>query len=44
MRTDLERALGISQSTAILLLREFVEDGVLVKKGKGKNLRYFENK
>ena len=44
VRTDVEASLGISQSTAILLLRELVDDGVLVKKGKGKNLRYFENK
>ena len=44
IRTDVEASLGISQSTAILLLRELVDDGVLVKKGKGKNLRYFENK
>lgn len=43
VRTDVESALGISQSTAILLLRELVDDGVLIKKGKGKNLRYFEN-
>lgn len=44
VRTDVEAALGISQSTAILLLRELVDDGVLTKQGKGKNLRYFENK
>lgn len=43
VRTDVESALGISQSTAILLLRELVDDGVLIKRGKGKNLRYFEN-
>lgn len=42
VRTDVEAVLGISQSTAILLLRELVDDGVLVKKGKGKNLRYYE--
>lgn len=44
VRADVEASLGVSQSTAILLLRELVDDGVLVKKGKGKNLRYFENK
>lgn len=44
VRTDIEQILGVSQSTAILLLRELVDDGVLIKKGKGKNLRYFENK
>lgn len=43
VRSDVETALGISQSTAILLLRELVDDGVLIKKGKGKNLRYYEN-
>ena len=44
VRTDVESSLNISQSTAILLLRELVKDGVLIKKGKGKNIRYFENK
>ena len=43
-RTDVEAALNISQSTAILFLRELVEDGVLEKTGKGKNLRYHEIK
>lgn len=42
-RGDVERALGISQSTAILLLRELTDCGVLVKKGNTKNLRYWEN-
>ncbi len=44
VRRDVEMALGVSQSTAILLLRELTDDGVLVKKGKTKNLRYYENK
>lgn len=44
VRSDVEMALGVSQSTAILLLRELTDDGVLVKKGKTKNLRYYENK
>ena len=44
VRGDVETALGISQSTAILLLRELTDDGVLIKKGKTKNLRYYENK
>lgn len=44
VRADVEEVLGVSQSTAILLLRELVEEGVLIKKGKGKRLRYFENK
>lgn len=44
VRSDVELALGVSQSTAILLLRKLVEDGVLIKKGKTKNLRYYANK
>lgn len=44
VRSDVERALGVSQSTAILLLRELTADGLLIKKGKTKNLRYYENK
>lgn len=42
VRADVEAALGVSQSTAIILLRELVRDGVLVKRGKGRNLRYYE--
>ena len=44
VRRDVEIVLGVSQSTAILLLRELTNDGVLIKKGKTKNLRYYENK
>lgn len=44
VRSDIEMALGVSQSTAILLLRELTDDGILIKKGKTKNLRYYENK
>ena len=44
VRSDVEIALGVSQSTAILLLRELTDDGVLIKKGKTKNLRYYANK
>ena len=44
VRRDVEIVLGVSQSTAILLLRELTDDGVLIKKGKTKNLRYYENK
>lgn len=44
VRSDVEMALGVSQSTAILLLRELTNDGVLIKKGKTKNLRYYANK
>lgn len=41
IRKDIEQALHISQATAILLLREMVSDGLLVKKGTAKNLRYY---
>lgn len=44
VRSDVEKALGVSQSTAILLSREFTDDGILIKKGKAKKLRYYENK
>lgn len=44
VRGDVEMALGVSQSTAILLLRELTDDGVLIKKGKAKKLQYYENK
>ena len=44
VRSDVEMALGVSQSTAILLLRELTDDGILMKKGKTKNLRYYEYK
>lgn len=43
LRSDVETALGVSQSTAILLLRELTDQGVLIRKGKTKNLRYYEN-
>ncbi|MBP3476593.1 MAG: putative DNA binding domain-containing protein [Lachnospiraceae bacterium] len=44
VRKDIEEELGISQATAILLLRELTEDGTLLKRGKAKNLRYYENR
>ena len=44
VRSDVETALSVSQSTAILLLRDLVDDGTLIKKGKGKNVRYYEHK
>ncbi|MCC8061241.1 MAG: putative DNA binding domain-containing protein [Clostridiales bacterium] len=43
VRSDVESALDVSQSTAILLLRKMTEDGILIKKGKARNLRYYEN-
>lgn len=39
-RRDVEAALGVSQSTAILALRELVDKGALVKEGAGKQLKY----
>ncbi len=41
IRKDIESALHISQATAILLLREMTAEGLLVKKGTAKNLRYY---
>ena len=41
VRKDVEAALGVSQATAILLLREMTRDGLLVKRGTAKNLRYY---
>ncbi len=35
-RKDIETTLNVSQSTAILIVRELVESGVLVKEGNGK--------
>lgn len=43
-RADVERALNISQSTAVLLLRKLVKENVLSKQGSGKNLRYVTQK
>ena len=42
-RMDVENALGVSQATAIILLRELVDNGTLIRKGKGRSLRYYEN-
>lgn len=41
VRKDVEAALGVSQATAILLLREMTRDGLLEKRGTAKNLRYY---
>jgi ATP-dependent DNA helicase RecG len=40
VRKDVQDALGVSQATAILVLREMVERGILVKESGGKYLRY----
>lgn len=44
MRTDIQRALNISQATAILLLRDLTEEGLLIKQGAARNLRYYLSK
>lgn len=40
VRKDIEDALGVSQATAILTLREMTGKGLLLRDGGGKNLRY----
>lgn len=40
IRKDVETELNVSQATAILLLREMVDTGFLVKEGTGKHLKY----
>ena len=40
VRKDVETALGVSQATAILILRSMTESGALVKEGGGKFMRY----
>ena len=40
VRKEVEAALQVSQATAILILREMVDKGVLVKEGTGKHMRY----
>jgi ATP-dependent DNA helicase RecG len=39
-RKDVQDALGVSQATAILVLRDMVERGILVKESGGKYLKY----
>lgn len=43
VRKDVEKAIGVSQSTAINLLRVMTEKSLLIKKGKGKTLTYLMN-
>ena len=40
LRKDIERELAVSQATAILIIREMVERGLLVKEGTGRQLKY----
>jgi ATP-dependent DNA helicase RecG len=39
-RKDVESGLNVSQSTAILLLRDMVESGLLIKVKEGKQIKY----
>lgn len=41
VRRDVERELKLSQSTAVLLLRRLVAEGLLEKRGGARNLRYY---
>ena len=43
VRRDLERSLGVSQATAILILRDMTESGILVKEGAARQVRYYLN-
>ena len=43
IRKDVEEALGVSQSTAILLLRKMIEQGQIATSGMGKNIRYLKS-
>lgn len=40
VRKDVESELKVSQATAILILRDMVEKGLLIKEGSGKQLKY----
>lgn len=39
-RKDVETALKVSQATAVLIVRELVQKGMLIKDGTGRNSRY----
>ncbi len=39
-RKDVEAALNTSQASAVLLIRKMLEDGLLIRVGRGKNARY----
>ena len=40
IRKDVEAELKVSQATAILILRDMVEKGLLIKEGSGKQQKY----
>ena len=41
-RKDVENALNISQATAVLLIRDMLEDGLIARIGNGRNARYIK--
>lgn len=41
MRRDVQSALGVSQATAGIILREMTERGTLIKEGAGRMVRYY---
>lgn len=43
-RKDIEAALGVSQATAVLVLRNLVAKGLVAKEGSGKNTCYYLHK
>lgn len=43
-RKDVENTLSVSQATAIKVIRELINEGVLTKKGNAKNIKYYLNK
>ena len=40
VRKDVDDLLGVSQSTSSILLREMLDNGLIVKVGSGRNLKY----
>lgn len=43
IRKDVQKVLSVSQPTAVLLLREMVEKGILIKAGAAGGIRYYLN-
>lgn len=43
-RKDVEAALGVSQATAVRILRSLTDDGMILREGKGKNSYYIKKK
>lgn len=40
IRKDIERTLHVSQATAVLILRKLVEQGILIREGSGRYMKY----